>query len=409
MADEGINRDSLISQFCEVTGTDPREAEQHLSINSWDFSSAITEYYASQDNGGAGSDVEDVAPPSRRPRTLGGAPAPASTSGTSTPSSAVNKGKALGKFATLGDFTSGERHSHSGDDSDEDYEDDGKKQDLYAGGEKSGIALHNPNDPRSGRVKGLAEKLVKKATEEARRGGLRSEEPQINRFTGIGMTLGSDDTPSQSIPDPNAQTTGRATPLERTLTFWRDGFSVDDGPLMRFDDPANERYLRDIRLGQAPRELLNVEHDQETDVRVYKRMTEDYVPPKSKGPFRGGGQRLGSPTPGPGTRSQATAPIPTTASSSATMSTPTMDVDASQPTVSLQIRLGDGSRLVSRFNTTHTVGDVRSFVFRASPQSLARSWVLMTTFPSKELRDEQVTLGSIAEFKRGGVVVQKWE
>src|SRR3954447_4465669 len=117
------------------------------------------------------------------------------------------------------------------------------------------------------------------------------------------MTLGSDDTPSQSIPDPNPQTTQRESPTERTMTFWRDGFSVDDGPLFRFDDPANERYLRDIRRGRAPIGLLNVEPGQETDVKVFKRMDEDYVPSKPKGPFRGGGQRLGSPTPGPGTRS----------------------------------------------------------------------------------------------------------
>ena len=223
------------------------------------------------------------------------------------------------------------------------------------------------------------------------------------------MTLGSDDTPSQTISDPNPQIAHRASPPERTLTFWRDGFSVGDGPLMRFDDPANERYLRDIRRGRAPLDLLGVEPGQETNVQVFKRMDEDYVPPKPKGPFRGGGQRLGSPTPGPGTRSQAPAPIPTTASSSAAAPTATVDVDASQPTVSLQIRLGDGSRLASRFNTTHTVGDVYSFVYRASPASAARPWVLMTTFPSKELRDRRVALGDMAEFKRGGVVVQKWE
>jgi UBX domain-containing protein 1 len=32
----------------------------------------------------------------------------------------------------------------------------------------------------------------------------------------------------------------------------------------------------------------------------------------------------------------------------------------------------------------------------------------MTTFPSKELSDWSVTLGDLPEFKRGGVVVQKW-
>ena len=95
-------------------------------------------------------------------------------------------------------------------------------------------------------------------------------------------------------------------------------------------------------------------------------------------------------------------------------SDPSTSVDESQPTVSLQIRLGDGTRLQSRFNTTHTVGDVYAFVDRARPGSGAgqqqqqRAYALMTTFPSKELSDRSVQLGEMAEFKRGGVVVQKW-
>jgi len=75
----------------------------------------------------------------------------------------------------------------------------------------------------------------------------------------------------------------------------------------------------------------------------------------------------------------------------------------------LQIRLGDGTRLQSRFNTTHTVGDVYDFVARASPSSQAREYALMTTFPSKELTDKAQVLGDMSEFKRGGVVVQKWK
>jgi UBX domain-containing protein 1 len=33
----------------------------------------------------------------------------------------------------------------------------------------------------------------------------------------------------------------------------------------------------------------------------------------------------------------------------------------------------------------------------------------MTTFPSKELEDKSVVLGDMSDFKRGGVVVQKWK
>lgn len=140
--------------------------------------------------------------------------------------------------------------------------------------------------------------------------------------------------------------------------------------------------------------------------------SEKYVQPKKKYmPFGGGGQRLGSPTPGASSRTTepATAPAPAAApASAATTPAAALDVNESQPTLSLQIRLGDGTRLPARFNTTHTIGDVYSFVTASNSQSQSRSWVLMTTFPSKELSDKSQVLGDLSEFKRGGVVVQKW-
>lgn len=227
------------------------------------------------------------------------------------------------------------------------------------------------------------------------------------------MTLGGDDAPSRHIPDPNATQSAPQPRAHRELHLWRDGFSVDDGALFRYDDPANARTLEMINTGHAPLHILNVEHGQEVDVEVHAHKDEDYKQPKKKYvPFGGSGQRLGSPTPGAST---AAAP-PAAASSSSSTATPasasssakpSVDVDNSVPTVTLQIRLGDGTRMQSRFNTTHTIGDVYSFVDRASTDT--RAYALMTTFPSKELTDKAQVLGDMAEFKRGGVVVQKWK
>lgn len=35
----------------------------------------------------------------------------------------------------------------------------------------------------------------------------------------------------------------------RTLTFWQDGFSIDDGDLRDYQDPANQEILRAIDGG----------------------------------------------------------------------------------------------------------------------------------------------------------------
>jgi UBX domain-containing protein 1 len=227
------------------------------------------------------------------------------------------------------------------------------------------------------------------------------------------MTLGGDDTPSRAIPDPNANIPQPRPRVHRELHLWRDGFSVDDGPLYRYDDPANARTLEMINSGHAPLNILNVEHGQEVDVEVHPHKEEDYKKPKKKYvPFSGSGQRLGSPTPGT-SFSPPPAPAATSSTTAASTSTgsaqPSVDIDSSVPTITLQIRLGDGTRLQSRFNTTHTVGDVYGFVDAASPDSQQRAYALMTTFPSKELADKGQVLGDMAEFKRGGVVVQKWK
>ena len=229
-------------------------------------------------------------------------------------------------------------------------------------------------------------------------------------FSGTARTLGGDDTPSEVIPDPTSSTPRRAAPVERVLHFWSDGFSVDDGPLYRNDDPANAEILAHIRQGRAPMDILNVERSQEVDVKLDPH-DEKYKQPKKKyKPFEGGGQRLGSPTPGGAvTSSSATMSLPSipTANAASSQTDPSaISIDDSAPTLSLQIRLGDGTRLVSRFNTTHTIGDVYEFVRASQPQG--REFALMTTFPSAELKDMGKVLGEMSEFKRGGTVVQKW-
>lgn len=46
----------------------------------------------------------------------------------------------------------------------------------------------------------------------------------------------------------------------------------------------------------------------------------------------------------------------------ATVQTPTIAVDASSPTTSIQVRLADGTRLVLKFNQSHTLDDLYQVV-----------------------------------------------
>ena len=42
------------------------------------------------------------------------------------------------------------------------------------------------------------------------------------------------------------------SPAIRHLTFWRDGFSIEDGELMRYDNPESDKVLEEINAGSVP-------------------------------------------------------------------------------------------------------------------------------------------------------------
>ncbi|KAK9468511.1 SEP domain-containing protein [Lipomyces arxii] len=168
----------------------------------------------------------------------------------------------------------------------------GQPEDLFTGGEKSGLAVQKPDSERG--------RLVRDILRQAELGG-QAEPPQAeparpSTFRGSGHTLGGSSIPSEVTP-PIAASPREETlaPVTRTLTFWRDGFSIEEGTLMRYDVPANQEILRAINSGRAPLHLLNVNPGQPVDVRVERRMDEDYVPPNpAKGGFYGEGHRLGA-------------------------------------------------------------------------------------------------------------------
>ena len=87
--------------------------------------------------------------------------------------------------------------------------------------------------------------------------------------------------------------------MTREITFWKQGFTVGDGPLHRYDDPRNASVLQELNQGRVPMSILDVEFGQDVDVSVYKKTDEDWTPPKRKiGGYHGAGHRLGSPVPG---------------------------------------------------------------------------------------------------------------
>ncbi|TBU26883.1 hypothetical protein BD311DRAFT_808092 [Dichomitus squalens] len=351
------------------------------------------------------------------------------------------------RIATLGDLGSGGpslgpggahgAHGHAHGDDDDDDDDDGagnRGEDWYAGGERSGISVQNPD--RAGAAPGgnLVRDLLRRAAE-AGPPVVPQGAPAAQRraFFGGGHTLGSDEVESTYVPDPSAEP---AQPEEETairhLTFWRDGFTVEDGELMRYDDPANEQILAEINSGRAPPHILNVSPGQPVELRVVKRLQDAYVPsPRARQAkvFSGQGHRLGSPVapvsslPSTSSSTPERASIPGSFPSSSAEPSGSgagagaggrgaqefgtrFEVDQTKPTTSVQIRLADGTRMVARMNLTHTVGDIRNFINASRPENNARAYAIMTTFPNKELQDDGQTIEAAG--LANAVVVQRW-
>ncbi|PWW78585.1 SEP-domain-containing protein [Tuber magnatum] len=386
------DQDSLIQNFCAVTGSDAQQARHLLEASNWNIESATEQFFEANDEDATGPFHHHLDSDSDGSEALYDPPrqAPGRAAASSSKS----------KFATLGDL--------KGKDGEEDDGSDDEKQDLFAGGEKSGLAVQNPGDPRN--AVQIVQDILKRGAEGPPRSQEEEAGPSRPRFTGTGRTLGSDDTESVEIPDPDAARRRTQIPtVTRSLTFWSNGFSVEDGPLMHYDDPANQDVLRAIQSGRAPLSLMNVEPGQPTDVKIFSHTDEVYDPTKKKpAPFSGAGQRLGSPTPGASSSPIAAPPVSASAAPpvSASTPTPTVNIDDSVPHTTLQVRLSDGTRLRSRFNHNHTVGDLYGFVNGANLESRTRAYRLQTTFPINELRDMEQTIKDANLIN--AVVVQKW-
>lgn len=62
------------------------------------------------------------------------------------------------------------------------------------------------------------------------------ERPSSSRsFTGTGRLLSGDNVPPTALQQPE--------PVIHNIVFWSNGFSVDDGPLRKLDDPENASFL----------------------------------------------------------------------------------------------------------------------------------------------------------------------
>lgn len=196
--------------------------------------------------------------------------------------------------------------------------------------------------------------LVKNIFEKAKEHGAKSKhewdeenKKEKPKFTGTGRRLGV--TLDDDVRVEPKKKEEKKEEKQITITFWKTGFSIDDGELRPYNDPKNKEFLDAINKGYVPREIA--QGAREVMVNLVDRKSEDYTPPpKVFKPFEGSGRTLGSQRP--------TQTIQPPISKQPFK----LHVDESKPTTTITIRCHDGSRIVQKFNLDHTVSDLYKHV-----------------------------------------------
>lgn len=263
-------------------------------------------------------------------------------------------------------------------------------QEYYTGGEKSGMLVQDPtkgNDVDSifdqARELGAVEGPIDPS----------SASSSSRSFTGTGRLLSGETI--QSAPQ-------QPETVVHNIIFWSDGFSVNDGPLRRLDDPENAPFLESIRKSECPRELEPEDRSNAVHVNLIRRNEKYPEEVKRQVAFQGVGRTLGS-------SSAPVASEPTTSSTPlSTAPTPSLGlvVDESLPSTSVQLRLADGTRMIAQFNYHHTINDIRTFVNTSRPGSPTNYQLQMMGFPPKVLNDPTQTIEKAG--LANSVVIQKF-
>ncbi|XP_010422252.1 PREDICTED: plant UBX domain-containing protein 4-like isoform X1 [Camelina sativa] len=292
-----------------------------------------------------------------------------------------------GKIRTLSDL-----NRRSGPDSDSDS--DGP-QEYYTGGEKSGMLVQDPSK------KDDVDEIFNQARQlGAVEGPLEPPTSSSRSFTGTGRLLSGENV-SAGPQQPE--------PVVYNIVFWSNGFTIDDGPLRKLDDPENASFLESIRKSECPKELEPADRRASVHVNLMRREEKCPEREKRRVSFQGVGRTLSGSNDGSGSSPPValdSTVIPIQAGSAAQAPSPSLVIDETVPTTSIQLRLADGTRLVAKFNHHHTINDIRSFIDSSRPGAPVNYQLQAMEFPPKPLTDLTQTIGQAG--LANSVVLQKF-
>eukprot|EP01064_Diplonema_japonicum_P030800 TRINITY_DN5320_c1_g1_i1.p1 TRINITY_DN5320_c1_g1~~TRINITY_DN5320_c1_g1_i1.p1 ORF type:complete len:372 (+),score=107.55 TRINITY_DN5320_c1_g1_i1:51-1118(+) len=332
-----------IQKFKDVTGADDKQAQHMLDACNGDMKAAVSLFFESQ-----------ASPDQKQPQAEGSA----DVEEVPPPAAFVRKEPKKEK----------------------------KTDELFVGNGQA--VVYGDEQPASEGLLDAARKMGAVPPEE-------DAKRQEQRFAGAGRRLGNGQgqpTPTPPLDVAPATKPAPTTEVQVKITMWKNGFSVDDGPLRESEAEENKAFIEDIKKGVIPKEVfkkLKEEHGgkgalPEVVFTLEDKQENSYEPPKKQfKAFSCGGRTLGGPTPAPSAQAAAEPPAPAGSVSP-------IYIDDAKATTTLQLSLTDGTRMQAKFNLEHTIGDIANFVRRTSPNH--PPFTLLTTFPRMELTNMALTI-----------------
>lgn len=179
-----------------------------------------------------------------------------------------------------------------------------------------------------------------------------------------------------------------------TITLYRNGFVVNDGPFRDYTTPENVAFMGTLLKGDVPPELRAMASNEgkALNVAINDKRGEDYVAPAYIA-FGGEAQTLGGTTEidenSVFTHDQISDTLPV--------------LDESAPTTTLQIRLKNGKKIRVKLNHTHKIADLLALI--KSNGGATDSFSLSSGFPPKDVCGTTLSLEEAGLI--GAAVTQK--
>eukprot|EP01041_Mallomonas_annulata_P007415 gene7415-15149_t len=235
-------------------------------------------------------------------------------------------------------------------------EEDKKRNEYYAGG----------NDSRTGGGSGLS---VMDPRDPDRSSGGGAHRETLSRIV-------------ENAQSSSGGSTGTPPTGGRRVTLYRNGFTVDDGPLRDLESPESRRFLSALAEGFVPQELIKDNKAVDVAIELSDKRSEDYEapPPPAYVAFGGEAMSLGR-----------------TGASSATIITSEIlsriippDIDPSAAVTTIQVKLLSGKKTRIRLNHSHTVEHLLTLILREEPTT--KPFILSSGFPPKDINNIKETI-----------------